>query len=139
MPPGEIPGGAETPPGRGPTPQMPAPQMPAPQMPARRRPAVPGILTADDVLATGRCIAAGQQQAGAIGWPDGHCDAWNHVECAMALSACGLTEAARRAYGWLAAAQRPDGSWPKATTGGVVTDAGAESNQAAYAAVGVWH
>ena len=27
-----------------------------------------------------------QQPDGAIGWPDGHVDAWNHVECAMALS-----------------------------------------------------
>ena len=129
MPPGEIPGGAVTPPGRG----------PAPQMPALRRPAVPGILTADDVLATGRCIAAGQQRAGAIGWPDGHCDAWNHVECAMALSACGLTEAARRAYDWLRVTQRPDGSWPKKTVGDVVTDSAAESNQVAYVAVGTWH
>jgi len=129
MPPGEIPGGAVTPPGRG----------PAPQMPALRRPAVPRILTADDVLATGRCIAAGQQRAGAIGWPDGHCDAWNHVECAMALSACGLTEAARRAYNWLRVTQRPDGSWPKKTVGDVVTDSAAESNQVAYVAVGTWH
>jgi hypothetical protein len=104
-----------------------------------RIPAVPGVLTADQVLATGRSVAAMQQPSGAIGWPDGHVDAWNHVECAMALTACGLTGPARRAYRWLAAAQRADGSWPKATTGDVVTDAAAESNQAAYAAVGVWH
>ena len=39
-------------------------------------------------------IAAGQQPSGAIGWPDGHVDAWNHVECAMALSVCGLNGAA---------------------------------------------
>ena len=102
-------------------------------------PEVPGVLTADQVLATGRSVAAMQQPAGAIGWPDGHADAWNHVECAMALTACGLTRPARRAYRWLAATQRADGSWPKATTGGVVTDAATESNQAAYAAVGVWH
>jgi hypothetical protein len=149
MPPGEVPGGAVTPPGREPAPQMPAPQVPAPQVPAPqvptlqvpalRGPAVPGILTADDVLATGHCIAAGQQRAGAIGWPDGHCDAWNHVECAMALSACGLTEAARRAYDWLRVTQRPDGSWPKKTVGDVVTDSAAESNQVAYVAVGTWH
>jgi hypothetical protein len=80
-----------------------------------------------------------QQPAGAIGWPDGHTDAWNHVECAMALTACGLAGPARRAYQWLAATQRADGSWPKQTTGEVVTDAAAESNQAAYVAVGVWH
>jgi hypothetical protein len=102
-------------------------------------PSVPGILTADQVLATGRSIAAAQQQDGAIGWPDSHVDAWNHVECAMALSACGLRDAARRAYDWLRSAQRADGSWPRATTGGTVTDHAAESNQVAYPAVGVWH
>jgi hypothetical protein len=104
-----------------------------------RIPEVPGVLTAGQVLATGRSVAAMQQPSGAVGWPDGHVDAWNHVECAMALTACGLTGPARRAYRWLAAAQRADGSWPKKTSGDVVTDAGAESNQAAYVAVGVWH
>ena len=102
-------------------------------------PALPGILTAAEVLATGEHIAARQAPSGAISWPDGHTDAWNHVECAMALSACGLTGAARLAYDWLRQAQRPDGSWPKRVTGGTVTDAGGESNQAAYAAVGAWH
>jgi hypothetical protein len=102
-------------------------------------PSVPGVLTAEQVLATGRSIAASQQRDGAIGWPDGHVDPWNHVECAMALSACGLTDAARRAYDWLRAGQRPDGSWPKTTMRGAVVDHAAESNQVAYPAVGVWH
>src|SRR5215469_15596612 len=102
-------------------------------------PAVPGVLTAGQILATGRSVADLQQPTGAIGWPDGHADAWNHVECAMALTACGLTRPARRAYQWLAASQRADGSWPKQTAGGAVTDAAAESNQVAYVAVGVWH
>ena len=102
-------------------------------------PEVAGILTADQLLATGETIAAAQQRDGAIGWPDGHVDAWNHVECAMALSACGLRGPARRAYGWLAAAQRPDGSWPVQTADGRRADRGAESNHAVYPAVGVWH
>ena len=102
-------------------------------------PSVPGILTADQILATGHSIAAVQQPDGAIGWPDGHVDAWNHVECAMALSACGLRVAARRGYDWLRAAQRPDGSWPKLSAGGAVLDDAAESNHAAYPAVGVLH
>ena len=76
-------------------------------------PSVPGILTAAEVLATGEHIAARQEPAGAIGWPDGHSDAWNHIECAMALSACGLREPARLAYDWLRRTQRADGSWPK--------------------------
>ena len=103
------------------------------------RPAIAGILTAEQIVATGASIAAVQQRDGAIGWPDGHIDAWNHTECAMALSVCGLRAEARAAYRWLAAAQRPDGSWPKATVAGTVTDPAGESNQAAYPAVGVWH
>jgi hypothetical protein len=102
-------------------------------------PSVPGILTADQILATGNSIAAVQQRDGAIGWPDGHVDAWNHVECAMALSVCGLRGAARRGYEWLRSAQRPDGSWPKLAEGGAPLDGATESNHAAYPAVGVWH
>jgi hypothetical protein len=102
-------------------------------------PAVPGILSAGQVLATGHSIAAEQQRDGAIGWPDGHVDAWNHVECAMALTTCGLHEPARRAYAWLAATQRPDGSWPVQAADGAAGEGTTESNHAAYAAVGVWH
>jgi hypothetical protein len=103
-------------------------------------PSVPGILTDRDIGATGESIAAMQEPGGAIGWPDGHTDAWNHTECAMALSACGLHGPSRRAYEWLRAAQRPDGSWPKRTMpGGLVDDAGSDSNQVAYVATGVWH
>jgi MMP endo-(1,4)-3-O-methyl-alpha-D-mannosidase len=103
-------------------------------------PAVPGILTADQLVATGHAIAADQQADGSIGWPDGHVDAWNHVECAMALSVCGLRPQARRAYSWLAGAQQPDGSWPvQAASGGIVDEWTTESNHAAYCAVGVWH
>ena len=104
-----------------------------------RLPSVPGILTADQVLATGKSIAAMQQREGAIGWPDGHVDAWNHVECLMALSVCGLRGAARRGYEWLRATQRPDGSWPKCAEDGSVLDDAVESNHAAYCTVGVWH
>ena len=102
-------------------------------------PEVAGILTAEQLLATGNSISAAQQPDGAIGWPDGHVDAWNHVECAMALSACGLRGPARRAYGWLAASQRPDGSWPVQTADGTRAGRAAESNHAVYPAVGVWH
>ncbi len=102
-------------------------------------PAVPGVLTAAEILVTGEHIAARQEPCGAIGWPDGHTDAWNHAECAMALSVCGLRAAARRAYDWLRQAQRADGSWPKRTEAGVITDPAAETNQAAYVAVGTWH
>jgi hypothetical protein len=97
------------------------------------------------ILQTAQSIAAAQIPSGAIPWPDGHIDPWDHVECAMALSACGLSDPARLAYRWLHDTQRPDGSWPR-TTGGPearvpdhVTDHAAESHHAAYVAVGVWH
>ena len=98
-----------------------------------------------DILQTAESIAAAQIRSGAIPWPDGHVDPWDHVECAMALSACGLAGPARRAYRWLRDTQRPDGSWPR-TTGGPgthrpdeIADRAAESHHAAYVAVGVWH
>lgn len=98
-----------------------------------------------ELLQTAESIAAAQVPSGAIPWPDGHTDPWDHVESAMALSACGLTGPARLAYRWLLDTQRPDGSWPR-TTGGPgtghpdeVADHAAESHHAAYVAVGVWH
>jgi hypothetical protein len=101
-------------------------------------PEVAGILTADQIVSSGHAIVAVQQADGAIGWPDGHVDAWNHVECAMALSVCGLRDASRRAYEWLRANQRADGSWLKQMPAGQA-DLTTESNHAAYCAVGVWH
>lgn len=101
-------------------------------------PEVAGILTADQVVQTGQAIAAVQNGDGSIGWPDGHVDAWNHIECAMALSVAGLREPARRAYEWLRSAQERDGSWRKQIPAGE-TDLTTESNHAAYCAVGVWH
>ena len=91
------------------------------------------------ILQTARSIAAAQLPCGSIPWPDGHVDPWDHVECAMALAACGLTGPARRAYEWLGNTQRADGSWPRSTLGDTVTDQAAEAHHAAYAAVGVWH
>jgi hypothetical protein len=109
-------------------------------VPLPELPALAGLLGADQVLATARSIAAAQEPGGAIPWfAGGHTDPWDHVECAMALSATGLTEAAVRAYDHLRRTQRPDGSWPAKVRGGVVEDAGSESNQCAYVAVGVWH
>jgi hypothetical protein len=97
------------------------------------------VLTALEVRATGAAIARMQEPSGAIAWPDGHVDAWDHVECAMALSACGLRGAARRAYAWLRDTQRVDGSWPRSRVGSVVADPAGEAHHAAYVAVGAWH
>ena len=102
-------------------------------------PSVDGVLSAAAVRRTAESIAATQERDGALPWPDGHVEAWDHVESAMALRACGLEPEAAAAWEWLAGAQRPDGTWPMATVGGTVTDAGADTNQTAYAATGLWH
>ncbi|HEX6521594.1 MAG TPA: prenyltransferase [Streptosporangiaceae bacterium] len=98
-----------------------------------------GVLGLAETRETAEAIARMQEPSGAIAWPDGHVDPWDHVECAMALSACGLRSQARRAYAWLRDTQRVDGSWPRSMTGGTVTDPAAEAHHAAYVAVGAWH
>jgi hypothetical protein len=103
-------------------------------------PAVDGVLTADQVVATARSIAAMQEDSGATPWTPGeHTDVWNHVEGAMALLLGGEVEAAERAYAWCARTQRADGSWPMKTVSGETVDASGETNMSAYLAVGVRH
>ena len=71
---------------------------------------------------------------------DAWVDAWDHVECAMALAAAAAgAAAAEHAYRWLKDRQQPDGSWATRYVGGVVADPMIEANQCAYVAVGAWH
>lgn len=103
-------------------------------------PELPGVVDAGSLAATAATIAAVQEPSGAIAWfPGGHVDTWDHVECAMALSVCGRRGEAERAYHWLFATQRADGSWPIRVRAARVEDAGADTNFTAYPAVGVWH
>jgi hypothetical protein len=105
-------------------------------------PYVAGVLTSEEIAATVESIAAMQEPEGGIPWhvgPDAWVDPWDHVECAMALTAGGRYDAARRAYEWLRRRQRPDGSWPVKFVRDRVVDAMADTNQCAYVAVGVWH
>ncbi|GAC1380326.1 MAG: prenyltransferase [Marmoricola sp.] len=103
-------------------------------------PAVDGILTAAEVQATARSIAAMQEPSGAIPWTVGeHTDLWNHVEGAMALLVGGERAAAERAYRWAASTQRADGSWPMKIVAGAIEDHSGETNMSAYLAVGIWH
>ena len=74
-------------------------------------PELPGIITAAQVRATGVSLVAAQEPSGAMPWPDGHTDAWNHIEAAMGLLIAGERAAAERAYGWLRRHQRPEGAW----------------------------
>jgi hypothetical protein len=108
-------------------------------------PDLDGALTADEVAATADTIARLQLPCGMIPWfPGGHCDPWNHVETAMALSLTGHAGAAERAYEWLMETQRRDGSWSNyyvADERGeiVVEDGKLDTNVCAYVATGLWH
>ncbi|HVX21458.1 MAG TPA: hypothetical protein VHB02_08925 [Acidimicrobiales bacterium] len=120
---------------------MTAPLSEVPEVPAARAvPEVPGILSAADVLATAHSIAAVQRPDGMVPWfPGGHCDPWNHVEAAMALSVCGLRSEAERAYEWLAETQLADGSWFNYYLADGVKDPRLDTNVCAYLAAGLWH
>ena len=103
-------------------------------------PSVPGVLTPDECRQTALAIAATQEPSGAIPWFDGgHTDPWDHVECAMALTAAGLLEPARAAFDWCRDTQRRDGSWPIQLRSGAVEDANSDTNFCAYIATGIWH
>lgn len=100
----------------------------------------PGGLGGDDVARTADAIAAVQRPDGAIPWQSGgHTDAWNHLECAMALDLGGRSDAADRAWDWLVAHQRADGSWAMRYEDGHIADASGDTNQSAYVAVATWH
>ena len=99
---------------------------------------LPGVLTADQLEQTVASIAAAQHDSGALPWPDGHADPWDHVECAMALVLGGRLDEARAAYAWMRRTQEPDGVWRMKYEGESVLDASVDTNQVAYVAVGVW-
>jgi len=103
-------------------------------------PAVPGVLSADQLRLTVASIAAEQAADGSLPWfRGGQLDAWDSVEAAMALDVGGEHDRAVAAYAWLAAHQRPDGSWAAEYRDGAVVAPAVESNHAGYLAVGVWH
>ncbi|HUO40185.1 MAG TPA: prenyltransferase [Mycobacterium sp.] len=103
-------------------------------------PSLGGVLTAEQCRQTALSIAASQESSGAIPWFEGgHTDPWDHVECAMALTAAGLPGPARAAFEWCGHMQRPDGSWPIELRAGAIEDANSDTNFCAYIATGVWH
>jgi len=103
-------------------------------------PEVPGILSADEIARTADSLAGLQTSSGMIPWfPGGHCDPWNHVEAAMALSVCGRVAEAEAAYDWLAATQLGDGSWFNYYLEASVEHARLDTNVCAYVAAGIWH
>ena len=103
-------------------------------------PGIPGVLTPAQCRQTAESIATIQLPSGEIPWSlAGHTDPWDHVECAMALTAAGLVDQAHAAYEWSRTQQRSDGSWAIQYRRGVVEDANSDSNFCAYIATGVWH
>jgi hypothetical protein len=99
---------------------------------------LPGVLSVAQLEQTVASIAAAQHDSGALPWPDGHTDPWDHVECAMALTLGGCLDEARAAYAWMRRTQEADGVWRMKYEGESVLDASVDSNQVAYVAVGVW-
>jgi MMP endo-(1,4)-3-O-methyl-alpha-D-mannosidase len=104
-------------------------------------PDLPDVLSAVEVRASAEHLASLQVGSGMIPWfHGGHCDPWNHVESAMALDVAGLHREAAAAYRWLAATQRPDGSWHNYyRPDGTVEESKLDTNVCAYVATGVWH
>ncbi len=99
---------------------------------------LPGVLTREQLRRTVAAVAAVQHPTGALPWPDGHTDPWDHVECAMALTLGGNLGQARAAYAWMRRTQAADGSWCMKYDGERILDADVDTNQCAYVAVGVW-
>ncbi|MGC9665960.1 prenyltransferase [Planosporangium sp. 12N6] len=123
-------------------PELAVPDLVVPDLPGSDPgvPDLPGVLTADDVLATAASIAAAQEPSGAIPWfPGGETDPWDHVEAAMALDVGGRHREARLAYEWLRDTQHPGGGWASRYRLGAVTSPIEETHHSAYVAVGVRH
>lgn len=101
----------------------------------------PGLFPSDFLRPTVDYILRVQTAAGEIPWFEGgHSDPWDHTEAAMGLAIAGETEAAMRAYRWLASKQLADGSWWRGYRDNVPDNPDRrESNYVAYIATGVWH
>ncbi len=105
-----------------------------------RSPRCPASCRPRSCPATVDGIADWQLPNGMIPWfPGGHADPWNHVEAAMALAIGGRRADAERAYDWLAAQQRPDGSWHQYYLEDSIEQDKLDANVIAYVAAGVWH
>ena len=103
-------------------------------------PELPGVLSAAEVAHSAAHLADLQRGDGMIPWfHGGHCDPWNHVESAMALSVAGRLDEAVAAYDWLGSIQLGDGSWFNYYQGSYVKDPRIDTNVCAYVATGVWH
>jgi len=101
---------------------------------------VPELLSGAEIARTATYLSDLQRPNGMIPWFEaGHCDPWNHVEVAMALTVTGHHDAARAAYRWLATTQLGNGSWFNYYVGSRVKDQRLDTNVTAYLATGLYH
>ena len=101
---------------------------------------VPELLSGAEIADSASYLAALQRPSGMIPWfVGGHCDPWNHVEVAMALTITGHLDEARAAYRWLARSQLGDGSWFNYYRADQVKDQRLDTNVCAYVATGLYH
>lgn len=101
---------------------------------------VPDVLSGAEIAESARYLAALQRPNGMIPWfTGGHCDPWNHVEVAMALTITGHLDEARAAYRWLARTQLGDGSWFNYYLADRIKDQRLDTNVCAYVATGLYH
>jgi len=101
---------------------------------------VPGLLSQSEIADSAAHLASLQLRSGAVPWfVGGHCDPWNHVEAAMALTVTGYVDEAKAAYRWLADTQLGDGSWFNYYLGDQVKDSRLDTNVCAYVAAGLYH
>ncbi|MGB8197630.1 MAG: hypothetical protein WCF25_11555 [Acidimicrobiales bacterium] len=101
---------------------------------------VPGLLSSSEIADSAAHLASLQLPSGAVPWfVGGHCDPWNHVEAAMALTVSGYADEAKAAYRWLASTQLGDGSWFNYYIGDQVKDSRLDTNVCAYMAAGLYH
>jgi hypothetical protein len=101
---------------------------------------IAGVVTAEELRASGDFLASVQTPSGQIPWfENGHCDPWNHVEAAMALCAVGRVEESREAFRWLAGRQLVSGGWFNYYQGESVKSGRVDLNTCGYIATGIWH
>jgi hypothetical protein len=100
---------------------------------------VTASLTPFEVERTADWIVSVQLSSGMIPWFEaGHCDPWNHTECAMALVLAGHRSQAERAFDWLMSTQLPDGTWCRYHLADGIEDPRRDPNVGAYVATGAW-
>jgi hypothetical protein len=99
-----------------------------------------GLLSAEEIQASVEHLVQLQQGNGMVLWNEGgHCDPWNHVESAMAMSLGGKVSEVEAAYAWLADTQLGNGAWFNYYRTSGVKDQRIDTNVCAYVALGLFH